>query len=1104
MFNVEGARITILGLGLGDCDPIISFPSGLIESNQSGSDLQAVLGSLSASFGYNTTPHQFNTVWIPSRKFECLHGASGNLPIAGSVIGFNIGDFLVSGQITHADYTATGNQGTIVKIDIEDTRNCLNKIKIHTEDLSYNPGESGIISVARGYRVKRGLRDINGQVDDDLFFEYRNILENGCTYPQILEAIQLAVDQGEIDFDISTLPTTQQLEANIGGDASALRFQFVMTPLTEAITAVCSDSAYDWYWSMSNNAVQLVNRKTTFELDEQSLLDVIANVGGSGLNAVKSLSYGGDLIDEPRRFRLLGAKQEGFLNSELLSPIDGIDTASSGVIFYPAWRNLTLSFYDAGGILRSYTPSDTELKMALNGIETWTYFKIYQTTPSNPVTGPSGFGLPIDAGSIAAQHPDFQSRLDPRQPLAGAIADNEEGSFRLIDSRRDEGTNWVLDFYNRVEDHASRHFGRSYVASGLLVSSASGKFNLVDSAWANVENQIEGQSLSINGSSGLFIPNYEINRTLGPVSPFKTVDDKVRAYCKLPSGTQYGPEGLDSPASFGAWTEDSPSFNPNGDGSHYIPIQLSEVGQEAIDPRGGLDVMFESYEEGTILCQLPTIASSGLSQDFVLGNLVTLIENALASKSSGLLDVIDLSLLVNPYEALSGVAIPVQAPIRYGMSFPNEWVSGELQYGCDSERVDVDDSFAPWNFPPQGTRNSLDLLQDRAFRKIQGTVIDAKTSQFANVDIVGLPQVSFDGFANQTPNSDGLYGTRSHGVTNLNFSFGGEGFSTTYRIASYFSDFGREAPLGRRNRSILNGIINPINYTEFRLGDNLTPPRNQARPNPLPGPSNPTSANRVSRTKVTITDVNNALTVTATPDPFTQERYRGRSARGVINPPINQFTTVLDFLQGAVCVDGFLNIGDEAIYVVEDILTTRNGSPTRETERYFQGGRPFGNGTIVNIAGAGSTSGTFTLVIEGTNPQRRLIDVPVLNGTINIGDRSTIVAEGGSAQRVLGRFGSSLGASGIYVNGVSTSVRPCEITAVSNIGQTNARVTVKILDVNAQPNGDTFTDVIPIPFAQFVQVGDQGLYSKVQSPSGAVEVSQEFFYSNRENFIAFN
>jgi hypothetical protein len=378
---------------------------------------------------------------VPRQKFTVLHGASGNLPLAGRIIGFNVGDFLVSGMITHADYRATGNQGTIVSIEIQDTRSCLDKIKIHTEDLDNNP--SGMVSVARAYRVNRGLFNAQGQVDTDLYFEYQNILENGCTWPQIVEAIQLAVTEGELVFDVDTLPTVAQLEANLGGTATAIRFKFAAMPLSQVVSRVCQDTAYDWYWSMSENRVKLVNRKVAFDLDEQQLLNVVARLGGSGLKTVTALGFGKDIVQEPRRVRLLGARQEGFINSEVLSPIDGIDTLGSGVVFEPAWRNMSVGFYDADGILRHYTPTDRELKSALNGIETWTFFKKFQSFPVTPAVAgdPSGFALPADQGSIAAQHPDFESRLDPRKPLAGLFADNEEGTFRLINNRRDAQSN---------------------------------------------------------------------------------------------------------------------------------------------------------------------------------------------------------------------------------------------------------------------------------------------------------------------------------------------------------------------------------------------------------------------------------------------------------------------------------------------------------------------------------------------------------------------------------------------------------------------------------------------------------------------------------------
>jgi hypothetical protein len=381
VFNIQGSRINVGALALGDCQPVIQFPSGLIPENEPGRDLDAILVGVTSSFGFNQTAHTFKTTWLPTHKFEQLHGASGNLPLTGRVIGFDIGNFLVSGVIIHSDYNTAGSQGTIVTIDVQDQRFCLDRVKIHTEDLAFNPG-SGIASVSRAYRVNRGLFNNEGEVDDALFFEYQNILENGCTWPQILEAIQLAVDEGELDFDIDIIPTTAELEANIGGTAAAIRFKFAMSPLSEVVSRVAQDTAYDWYWSMSESAVRLVNRKVEFLLNEQNLTQVITRLGGSGLDVVTKLSYGQDAIQDPRRARLLGARQEGFLNSRLLSPIDGVDATSSGIVFEPAWRRLTVAFNDANGILNTYKPTDLELRMALNGIETWTYFKKYQIAQS--------------------------------------------------------------------------------------------------------------------------------------------------------------------------------------------------------------------------------------------------------------------------------------------------------------------------------------------------------------------------------------------------------------------------------------------------------------------------------------------------------------------------------------------------------------------------------------------------------------------------------------------------------------------------------------------------------------------------------------------------
>jgi hypothetical protein len=1114
-FNLNGSLIDVAGLGLGDCRPVITFPSGLIPSGQPGAHLEAALIQINATFGFNTTPHSFATTWVPTRDDpKAFHGASGQAPSVGRIIGFTIGEFLVSGEITHSEYNITANGGTVLNINIADTRRQLDSVRIITEDLGpVNPG-SGAISIARAIRIIDGFEDLNGQISEEKFKEYRKILEQGATYPQIVRAIQLAVDQNEIRFDINKIPTVAQLEANLGGTASAIRFQFDATPLSEVVTRVLEATAYDWYWSMSEQAVKLVNRRVPFSLRESDLLNIVSDLGAaSGLDHTIQLGYGDDLIKQARRVRLLGAHQEGWINSPILAPLDGLDTPASGIVFQPAWTNFSVQFTDSVGILRSYKPSDLELKAALKGIEHWTYFKKYQSAPLNLGLESPGFGLAPDIGSIAAQHPDFQSRIDPAMPLSN-LGGNESGQIRLINNRRDAAQNWVLNFYNRVADHAKRFYGRAYIASGILVSSVSGAFKLANSAWGNVENQIEGQPLSIAGSSGQFVNDYEINRDLSPLAPFKGTDDKISAYVVLPSGTVYGPEGDESPAGFGQWTEDFNIGNTPATsgrrwrtGEHYLPITLTEVGQLTIDPRDPLRA-FEEYPEGTLLAELPIIAGSGMSSDFIFRNLVTLAEQALDSTSSGLADVVDPSLLIAPYLRLSGVAIPILSPTRYGMSFPSVWVSGQLLTDSDAESIVIDEQFGPWNFPPQGTNTSLQIMEDRAMRRLQGLIAPAATSTFAQVEVVGMPTISFDGFSNNDPDASGRIGIRNHGITDVNFSLGSNGIRCNYRVASFFAQFGQEAPLGERQRAILNGIINPIDVDVLQLTPSTRTP---SRPtSPFVG-GGVTSRGEVTR-KVTITTVNNALTFTNTPDAGTQERYRGLSDQDYNTPPVKPGSTDPDFMGtgGAICVDGFLNIGDEAIYHVNE-FKLENGR--RETARFFTGGRAFANGIVVFVSGIGSLSDVYEVAIANTDPVRRLVDVPLLNGAVNIGELTTLVSEAGEATpRTLGRPETSLVIDGIYLNPGGSVTIPVQVISITNPGTSGAIVSVRELNSRGDVNtaATLVTGLIPIPFPEFVIVGDKGsLFSTAvlnvnpSTPGDGSEIVGNFFFSNRQNFLKF-
>jgi len=745
--------------------PIVMFPSGQIPSDRPGSNLNAYLTNFSASFGFNQNPHRFSMTFAPVGTKETIHGASGEIPAIGTELSFRIGEFLAKGFVTHAEYSVTPG-GSVVSINLEDKRRILKKVKVTTDDLGSSRA-SGIVSVPAELREIYNF-NVN-QSRDPITWEYRKILEQGATYSEIYNALARSYNKGNIAFDYRNLPSPDVIAANVGGtDAAAIRFKFDMTPLDAMIDRVMKDCAYDWYWNMNKDAVSVVNRKQAFELVEEDIFNKLGN------GEYKTLRFGHDAVNEPSRVRLLGARQQGFWNSRLLSPIDGIDLPDSGVTFHPAWRNLTVQFVDFAGEMRSYKPTDLELQMALAGIEQWTYFKIYQTMSASAT--PPGFDMDPDAGSIAAQHPQFQSRLDPNMPLSEWLG-SPSGNLRIINNRRDAKDNWAMQFFNRVEDLAQRHFGRSYVASGILYNQASGYIQVVDSAWANVENQVEGQAVTETGGTGPFVAGWRINKRLGPIAPFVQGDFRVAAHCVLPSSTLYGPEGEDVPTSFMSWTEDAHS---SGTYEHYIPVKLAEVGQKVLDPRDTTDLYsFQEYPDGTVWAQFPVIVVSGLASGTVLDTLATVIESVNNSTASGEIDFLSPGLLVYPYTQISGIAIPVEIRKRYGVTYPDTWVSGTLHPTMD-EHVAVDEGFAPWNYFPVGNQGSIQVMDSYAKRRLRGLYIDAVQSRYADLSQVGYPTTSFDNFASQDPNSSGLYGIRNHGIASISLSYGTGGVVTNY------------------------------------------------------------------------------------------------------------------------------------------------------------------------------------------------------------------------------------------------------------------------------------------------------------------------------------
>jgi len=866
-----------------------------------GVDLDAYLVSMNATFGFNLTPHRFSLQFIPTE----FNGASGQLPTIGIYTSYEVRQgscsqgFLMAGNIVHADYQ-NGANGTIVKIEVEDRRkDILDVIKLSTEDLGRNT-PSGVISVGEVYRQKTGFDDLAGNISDARVKEYRNISELGATYQQIWEAVEWGSTNGLVDFNISGIPHPDIVAAQMLSSTEPLRWKFSTTPFSQVITTVLSDTSYDWYWGMNDDTIKVVSRKVTFDVNEDSL--AIQQLSPD--NA--TFTFGADKVQAPSKVTVFGANQEGFLNSNLLSAIDGVD-APAGVdfTFVPAWDNMNLSFIDAFGVWRTYKPTEKELQMAQKSIEHWTFFKIYQT-----VAAPDGWGIAADEGSIAAQHVTFQSRIDPLMPVVD-FYENALSGLRIITNRVDREHNWVLEFYSRVQNHAASHYGRTYALSGIAFNENEGEYKILDAAWCNIENQRQDTSQP-------FGENYDINNIYAPVAPFLTQDFKIRAHCVLPSSTIYGPEGFSVPAAFADWNEDAhPSGSQTFD--HYIPVSIRRVGQKVINPRAEGNV-FEDYPEGTLIAQLPILAGTGIFIEQALDTVVTLFEAGAAAHQSGIVDALNPIELVGALPTLSGVAIPVQIRHRYGQVYPALWTSGA---GSGTrEKVIISDNFAPWKYFPQNQKTSVDIMSERVSGFIDAQLIEVTESRFANLDKIDWPIVSFDSFANQNQVS-GIFGRRDHGITDVSVSIQ-EGIPRTkYGIKSFFAEFGKDAPLGERNAGILDGIIHPIDFTDF---DATQPgrPAPDTRPlgdRPILPPLPPVTQQKFVYA-VTITSVINRGNASL-PEHYFSETKDGTPKPGGILDPLDS----LDL----TCRDGFFNVGDHGLYIVE---YKANG----QRRRYYTGG----------------------------------------------------------------------------------------------------------------------------------------------------------------------
>jgi hypothetical protein len=166
------------------------------------------------------------------------------------------------------------------------------------------------------------------------------------------------------------------------------------------------------------------------------------------------------------------------------------------------------------------------------------------------------------------------------------------------------------------------------------------------------------------------------------------------------------------------------------------------------------------------------------------------------------------------------------------------------------------------------------------------------------------------------------------------------------------------------------------------------------------------------------------------------------------------------------------------------------------------------------VSGVGSSSNVYEVAIEGTNPLRRLVDVPLLNGAVNVGDLTTLASRAdNSTPRFLARPTASLNIDGIFLNPGGNVSTPVQIISITNPGTSGAIVSArKLLDNgDLDRNADLLTGIIPIPNPEFVITGDKGIFfsTSVLSTTPTVPGSAEqkvgrFFFSNRQNFLKFS
>ena len=879
---------------------LVTSPEGLF-----GSGSGVFLSSVNASFGFGSSPHSFSLTYVPS-SFE--HEL---LPSIGTLVDFTIDNFLVKGAVVHADYSKD-SQGNLLSVTVEDLRSGLGYFYIDTVGINgrNDTPETNTVDVLNWYNTTTVAPATSGR--SSAVRELQRIEEDGATYRQIYNATEYFESTvGTVSGLLSALPIPEVVENQLSGDQDAYRWKLASVPALDAVEKIFSDLSYDIYWNMADAKIPVINRKYSVSISKDNI-----PFPGDTAETVH-LKYGNDEADTPNKLKVLGPGMEGIVGSGRLIPTSGAFSESYDMgitvgdpVFEAGWNNVTVKYFGPDGSLQEDTPTDDELSAALKSIEYWSHEKNLENRISTS-------GYVPGSGAFVGQVPatEYLSQMT---------------------SRYNSSKSWIVAWYNKIKSFAETHYGKTYILkTDSSLYSYIDDIDLVGEAWCNIENQ----------ASGNFEDGYKIDSTYNLLSPFyNSKSNKMKAYCVLPSGTKWGVTGEGVPTRFESWNEDA--------SNQFVPIKTKMWKSsknrfespifEWGNSEKGISITFPNF------CYDPNAPrNSGL---LAVSSGISTANNAFET-GDWTADFADPLLNPVPYLELNpasgqSVALPIRVKRRYGYAYPSVWTSGT----GSKLQIRIEDSFAPWNYEPQGVTSSVQKLEREVSAYLASQKIDTQDATHAEVTKVGLPGMSFDDFSVQTLGSQG-YGSISHGITSVNVGRGGgENWRTKYSVKSHFPQLVKAKPIQKDREEDLSFVIKQIKLRMEDIDIDLNLKTG--------GAFAPIDDTRLGWMQVESKAEKRSVPVTienvydrASGNPY----YLCSDARGREYPRNLSLNAGTQSSREARAIDGLLDIGMECTYHYERL---EDGTIVQ----WFTGGVNLGDSKVMTV-----TSDVKTVAVGGTD-----------------------------------------------------------------------------------------------------------------------------------------